>query len=162
MFVVRHQDLMKAIDPKRNLVKLSDPVLWKPPWPEGIDAWQPGHEIRSEHLGMSLFRTGTDEKAHFHERTWEMYQVLKGNLRIAVRPYRKSPWVVVELAELDFVWFSPGTAHLVDTSCDHLTQVIQTPPALSDQVLLPEEEKITALAVLIASREKLAMNHQLH
>lgn len=148
MFVVRYKDLIKAVDQKRKLVKLSDPNLWKQPCPEGVNDWQSGHEIRSELLGISVFQTGTEEKPHFHEWTWEMYQVLRGKLRIAVRPYRNAKWDVVELGELDFVWLSPGTAHLVDAQCDHTTQVLQTPPALSDQKVLTGNDAASAQAAL--------------
>src|ERR1035441_3265674 len=80
MHIIRYRDLTRAIDPKRRLLKLSDPNLWKAASAEGTADWKPGHEIRSEALGISLFTTGTDEKLHYHERTWEIYQVLKGSL----------------------------------------------------------------------------------
>ena len=134
MHVIRHKDLRNAIDSDRKLVKLSDPNLWKPPWPEGTEDWQEGHEIRNESIGISLFTTGTDEKLHYHERVWELYQVLRGSLRIAVKPFRKSSWEAVVLGIHDMLLLAPGTLHLVDSSCQHITQVIQAPPALSDQV----------------------------
>jgi hypothetical protein len=49
---------------------------------------------------------------------------------------------------LDFVWLAPGTAHLVDARCEHTTQVLQTPPALSDQILLSGAEEAVAQAAL--------------
>ena len=138
MYVVRHEDLVGAIDRKRKLVKLSDPNLWKPAWPEGAADWKPGHEIRSDAVGISLFTTGTVEEVHYHERTWEVYQVLRGSLRVAVRPHRRGGWRGLVLDELDLLLLSPGTIHLVDAKSRHTTQVIQAPPALSDQVRLDD------------------------
>ena len=87
MHVIRYEDLKRAIDKNRNLVKLSDPNLWKPPWPLTIEDWKEGYEIRSDSIGLSLFTSGTSEKLHYHERTWGIYQVLEGSLRIAVKPF---------------------------------------------------------------------------
>ncbi len=142
MYVIRNKDLEGAIDPKRKLVKLSDPNLWKPAWSEGVNEWQPGYEIRSEAIGISMFTTGTDEKAHYHERIWELYQVLKGTLKIAVKRFRKDSWSVVVLEELDMVLFAPGTLHLADKSSKHTTQVIQSPPALTDQIIITDPNQI--------------------
>ncbi len=144
MYVIRYKDLKSAIDPSRKLVKLSDPNLWKPAWPEGIANWQVGYEIRSNAIGISLFTTGAEQKPHYHERTWELYQVLEGSLKIAVKRFRKDSWTTVVLDKYDMVLLAPGTLHLVDVNCQHITQVIQAPPALSDQVLIEDEREIEA------------------
>ena len=138
MHVIRYRDLKRAIDPKRRLVKLSDPNLWKPPWPLTIEDWQEGHEIYSDAIGISLFTSGTSEKLHYHERTWEIYQVLEGSLRIAVKPLNNGTWSTVVLHKLDMIMLAPGTLHLVDSTSDHTTQVIQAPAAASDQRIIPE------------------------
>jgi hypothetical protein len=143
MYVIRHNDLKESIDSKRNLVKLSDPNLWKPPQKEGIEPWIPGHEIRNEAIGISLFKTGTtDEKVHYHEKTWELYQVLNGSLIVAVKQFRKDKWKLVNLEQYDMLLLAPGTPHLVDPRCNHLTQVIQTPPTLSDQITITKETEL--------------------
>jgi mannose-6-phosphate isomerase-like protein (cupin superfamily) len=144
MYIIRYNDLERAIDPRRKLVKLAEANLWKQPWPEGISAWQEGYEIRSPAVGISLFTTGTEEKLHFHERTWEFYQVLKGSLKVAIKPYRKSAYSVVELNELDMVLLTPGTLHLVDSSSNHVTQVIQIPPSISDQHIVIDQDEYDA------------------
>lgn len=141
MYLVRQFDLTGAIDDSRKLVKLSDPNLWKPAWPEGVQEWKPNHEIRSEAIGISLFRTGTQEKVHFHERVWELYQVLDGSLKVAVKCFRKDNWSLVELGIHDYLLLAPGDVHLVDPRSDHKTQVIQAPPALSDQISVTRKDK---------------------
>ncbi|RKZ46797.1 MAG: hypothetical protein DRR16_29890 [Candidatus Parabeggiatoa sp. nov. 3] len=142
MYVIRYENLKQAIDPVRKLVKLSDPNLWKQSWPEGTQNWQIGHEIRSEALGISMFTSGTTEKLHFHERTWELYQVLEGSLRFAVKRFRKDSWQIVTLKQHDMLLLIPGTLHLVDSNCTHKTQVIQAPPALSDHILVDDPKEI--------------------
>ena len=142
MYVVRCSELKDAIDPDRHLVKLSDPNLWKPPWHEGEQEWKRGHEIRSESIGISLFTTGTAEKVHYHERTWELYQVLEGCLKIAVKHYRRGLWTPVVLNVHDMLLLPPGTLHLADSGYEHMTQVIQAPPALSDQILISDPHEI--------------------
>ncbi len=144
MYVIRYNDLKGAIDPQRRLVKLSASLLWRPPTLEGSADWKPGHEIRSDALGISLFTTGTDEILHYHERTWEIYQVLEGQLKIALKPFRLAPWEVVSLAVHDMILVTPGTLHLVDGTCLHTTQVIQSPPSLADKVVIHEENEIEA------------------
>jgi len=148
MYVIRYEDAIGAIDPKRKLVKLSDPNLWKPAWQEGVRNWQTDHEIRSECIGISLFITGTEEKVHFHERIWELYQVLEGSLKVAVKRFRYDNWHPVELKVHDFLLLSPGTPHLVDPRSLHKTQVIQAPPALSDQIPVTRKTKWIDLADL--------------
>ncbi len=123
--------------------------LWKAASPEGTFDWEPGHEIRSDALGISLFTTGTDEILHYHERTWEIYQVLEGRLKIAVKPFRQAPWEVVSLAVHDLVVLTPGTLHLVDSTDQHVTQVIQSPPSLSDKVVIRQQEEIDAAKVVL-------------
>lgn len=142
MYIIRYEDLKQGIDPVRKLVKVSDPNLWKPSWPEGIDNWQIGHEIRSEAIGISMFTTGTTEKLHYHEKTWELYQVLEGSLNIAVKRFRKDSWQIVTLRQHDMLLLTPGTLHLVDSNCTHTTQVIQAPPALSDQIIVDDTNEI--------------------
>lgn len=144
MYVVCYQDFRGAIHSQRKLVKLSTPTLWLPPAPEGTADRLPDHEIRSEALGISLFTTGTYEIPHYHERTWEMYQVLEGRLKIAVKPFRLAQWEVVSLAVHDIIILTPGTFHLADSSCQHTTQVIQSPASLSDKVVMTEESEIEA------------------
>lgn len=144
MYVIRYKDLKNTIDPSRKLVKLSDPNLWKPAWQEGIENWQAGYEIRSDAISISLFTTGTKEKPHYHERTWELYQVLEGSLKIAVKRFRKDSWTSIILNAYDMLLLVPGTLHLVDSNCSHTTQVIQAPPALSDQVLIDDSQEIKA------------------
>ena len=140
MYIIKHLDLTGAIDPKRKLVKLSDPNLWKPPWPEGPAVWQAGHEIRCEAMGISLFITGTAEKVHFYERIWELYQVLEGSLNVAVKCFRKDNWSLVKLNQHDSLLLSPGDIHFVDPRCEHKTQVIQAPPALTDQIFVKNDD----------------------
>lgn len=98
MFIVRAKAARDAIDPKRRLVKLLDPTFGSHRGPEGSHEWQPGHEIRSESLGISVFTAGAEQKVHYHERTWEIYQVLEGQLRFAMKPYRRSSWEAVQLS----------------------------------------------------------------
>jgi len=153
MYVIRFSDLKTAIDPSRNLVKLSDPNLWKSSFPEGTADWSAGHEIRSEAIGISLFATGTKEKPHYHERSWEMYQVLEGSLVIAVKRFRKDSWAAVTLNVHDMILLTPGTLHLVDSESRHVTQVIQAPPALSDQIVIDDlKETEIARKVLTSAR----------
>lgn len=152
MHIIRHRNLVEAIDARRNLVKLSDPNLWKQAAPEGIQDWQPGSEIRSEALGISLFRTGTQEKPHYHERVWELYQVLTGRLRIAVKRFRKDAWQLVTLEQHDLLLLAPGTVHLVDSTCEHTSQVIQVPPALSDQVLIEDQDDVAMAEGVLCRR----------
>ena len=142
MYVIRFVDVKAGIDPCRKLVKLSDPNLWKPAFPEGTTSWQTGHEIRSEAIGISVFATGAEQKPHYHERSWELYQILEGSLIIAVKRFRKDAWTAVNLNIHDIVLLTPGTLHLVDSESQHVTQVIQTPPALSDQILIDNSEEI--------------------
>lgn len=144
MYVIRYNDLKDAIEPERNLIKLSDPNLWRPAWPEGIENWQIDREIRSDAIGISLFKKGTDEKPHYHERTWELYQPLEGSLRIAVKRFRTDAWAVVDLGKYDILLLAPGTWHLVDAECEHTTQVIKAPPIPSDQFLIDNEQEIEA------------------
>jgi mannose-6-phosphate isomerase-like protein (cupin superfamily) len=144
MYVIRYRDLKGAIDPQRKLVKLSSYHLWRPPAPEGSSDWEPGHEIRSDALGVSLFTTGTDEILHYHERTWEIYQVLEGRLKIGVKPFRLAPWEVRALDVHDMIVVTPGTLHLVDGTSLHTTQVIQSPPSLADKVVIRRQEEIDA------------------
>lgn len=151
MYVIRHTDLAAAIDPKRKLVKVTDPNLWKPPLPEGQTVWQKGYEIRCDGVGVSLFTTGTNEKLHYHERCWEIYQVLRGSLRIAVKAYRNAEWAAQVLQQLDMIVLAPGTLHLVDSTSDHVSQVVQAPPALSDQVEIDDEEEKTSAMIALRS-----------
>lgn len=152
MYVIRYKDLKGAINTQRNLVKLSDPNLWKPAWPEGTGDWQPGHEIRNEAIGISLFTTYTQEKAHYHARIWELYQVLEGTLRIAFKRFRKDSWSVVSLVQHDILLLAPGTLHLVDSSCVHTTQVIQAPPALADQIMIESPDELAAAEKALRSK----------
>ncbi len=144
MYVIRYNDLRGAIDPRRRLVKLSAYHLWKTASLEGTSDWEPDHEIRSDALGISLFTTGTDEILHYHERTWEIYQVLEGRLKIAVKPVRLAPWEAISLAVHDMILVTPGTMHLVDGTSLHTTQVIQSPPSLADKVVIHQQEEIEA------------------
>jgi hypothetical protein len=153
MYVIRYNDLIDAIEPARNLIKLSDPNLWKPAWPEGIESWQQGHEIRSGAIGISLFKKGTKEKPHYHERTWELYQPLEGSLRIAVKQFRTDSWRVVVLDQYDILLLAPGTRHLVDAECEHTTQVIKAPPIPSDQFLIEDELEIEAAKEILEDIE---------
>src|SRR5512138_2033747 len=116
MYVIRYKDLNGAIEPNRKLVKLSSHNIWREPSPEGTADWQPGHEIRSEAFAISLFTTGTNEILHYHETTWEIYQVLEGRLKIAVKPFRLAAWEVVSLDIHDMLLLTPGTFHLVDST----------------------------------------------
>lgn len=145
MYVIRYRDLKNAIDPSRKMIKLSDYNLWKLAWPEGTENWQEGNEIRSNAIGISLFTTGTREKPHYHERTWELYQVLEGSLKIILKRYRVDSWTEIVLNRFDMLLMAPGTIHLVDPSCQHITQVIQSPPALSDKVLIDDKQEIKAV-----------------
>jgi hypothetical protein len=154
MYVVRYKNFREAIDPQRRLVKLVECNLWKAPAPEGVSDWIPDHEIRSEALGVSIFTTGTDEKLHYHERTWEIYQVFEGQLRIAVKPFRLGEWQAVSLAIHDMIILTPGTFHLVDSTCQHITQVTQAPPALSDKVILSQQDEIDAAKAALAKLGK--------
>jgi mannose-6-phosphate isomerase-like protein (cupin superfamily) len=149
MYVIRYNDLKEGIDPQRRLIKLSASHLWKAPSPEGTSDWEPGHEIRSDALGISLFTTGTDEILHYHERTWEIYQVLEGRLKIAVKPFRLAPWEVVSLEVHDMVILTPGTIHLVDSTYQHITQVIQSPPSLTDKVVVQQQTEIDAAKAVL-------------
>jgi mannose-6-phosphate isomerase-like protein (cupin superfamily) len=151
MYIIRAEAARNAVDPNRRLVKLVDPNLWKPAWPEGSREWQPGHEIRSEALGISVFTAGAEQKVHYHERTWEIYQVLKGQLRFAMKPYRRASWNAVLLSLHDMVVLAPGTVHLAESGGDHVTQVIQAPPAISDQVVCGGEEEQRAAEAALAS-----------
>jgi mannose-6-phosphate isomerase-like protein (cupin superfamily) len=153
MYVIRYKDFKEAIDPQRRLVKLSDYNLWKAPSPEGTADWTPGHEIRSDGLATSLFTTGTDEKLHYHERTWEIYQVLEGRLKIAVKPFRLAPWEAVSLAIHDMILLTPGTPHLVDSTCLHTTYVIQAPPSVTDKVVIIQQNEIDAARAILQRSE---------
>ncbi len=144
MYVVRYKHFKEAIHPQRKLVKLSARNLWQPPAVEGTADWIPNHEIRSEALGISLFTTGTHEILHYHETTWEMYQVLEGRLKIAVKSFRLGQWEVVSLAVHDMIILTPGTFHLVDNTCQHTTHVIQSPASISDKVVITEPSEIEA------------------
>ncbi len=144
-----------AICPKRKLVKISDPNLWKPPQDEGLEDWQKGYEIRNDAIGISIFTTGTDENVHYHEKTWELYQVLEGSLKIAVKHYRTAQWEPILLNEHDMLLLAPGVLHLVDNECNHITQVIQVPPALSDSILFNKDkdaEEVEAAKTALRSK----------
>jgi mannose-6-phosphate isomerase-like protein (cupin superfamily) len=149
MYVIRFNDLKGAMDPQRMLVKLSASHLWRACSPEGTSDWEPGHEIRSDVFGISLFTTGTDEILHYHESTWEIYQVLEGQLKIAVKPFRQAPWEALSLAVHDLVMLTPGTIHLVDSTCQHITQVIQSPPSLTDKVVIHQQDEIDAAKAML-------------
>lgn len=149
MFVIRHRDLVSAIEPERKLVKIAEPELWKPEASMGPDDWRAGTEIRCDRASFSVFRTGAAQTAHYHESSWEMYQVLRGKLRIAVRPNGSDGWNVVALGPLDVLWLPPKTPHFVDSSAEHLSQVIQTPPAGDDKVALEPEQAQRARDALI-------------
>lgn len=144
MYVIRYSDLKNAIEPARKKVKVSEPNLWKEAWSEGIEDWQQGFEIRSEAIAVSLFTTGTKELLHCHEKIWEIYQVIEGSLRIAVKPFRKSTWSAVVLNSHDMLMLTPGTLHLVDSESEHISLVIQAPPAYRDQVVIENKEEIEA------------------
>jgi len=148
MYILRHRDVVAGIEPERNLVKLAEPVLYKPQATGGLADWRPGTEIESDHIALSVFRTGSAEKAHFHERAWEMYQVLSGRLRIAVRPHRATDWSVVTLEALDILWLPPHVAHLADSESEHTSQVLQAPPASDDKVVLAPSEADDAARAL--------------
>ncbi len=133
MNVVRYSDLHRAIDPDRKLVKLAERVLWKPAWPGGAVDWQVGHEVESETIGVSLFTTGACEDLHSHERVWELYQVIEGLLVIAVSDDDGVSWHIIELRQHDLLLLPPGELHLVDSTSQHVTLVVQVPPASSDK-----------------------------
>jgi mannose-6-phosphate isomerase-like protein (cupin superfamily) len=153
MYLIRYKDLQEAIEPDRRLVKLSSHNLWRAPTPEGTGDWKPGHEIRSEAFAISLFTTGTHEILHYHEKTWEIYQVLEGRLKIAVKPFRLTAWEAVSLDVHDMLLLTPGTIHLVDSTCQHTTQVIQSPSSTkTDKVVITDQYQIDAAKkVLIES-----------
>lgn len=154
MHLVRHADLRSALDPQRHLVKLSEQFLWKSPAPAGLMPWKPGTEIHSESLAISLFEPGAEQKPHYHEGTWEMYQVLEGALRIAVNQ-GDGGWRCVRLERLDMLLVRPGTPHLVEAGGDHLTQVIQSPPAGCDQTIVEDAETVgAACRALEACKER--------
>ena len=96
--------------------------------------------------------TGTDEILHYHERTWEIYQVLEGRLKIAVKPFRLALWEVVSLEVHDMVLLTPGIIHLVDGTCQHVSQVIQSPPSLSDKVVIHQQDEIDAAKAVLQDR----------
>jgi hypothetical protein len=50
-------------------------------------------------------------------------------------------WTTVVLNERDMIILAPGTLHLVDSNSQHITQVIQAPPALSAQILIEESQE---------------------
>ena len=142
MYIIRYNRLKNAIEEQRKKVKLIEPILWKPPWPEGLNEWESGFEIRNEVIGISLFTNGAEEKLHYHEKTWEVYQVLEGKLKIAVKPYKKGEWSVVLLNEHDMIILAPGILHLVDSKSFHVTQVIQVPPAYHDQIVTTDQYEV--------------------
>jgi oxalate decarboxylase/phosphoglucose isomerase-like protein (cupin superfamily) len=153
MYVIRYKDLNAAIEPDRKLVKLSSHNLWREPSSEGITDWEPGHEIRSEAFAISLFTAGTNEILHYHEKTWEIYQVLEGRLKIAVKPFRLGAWEAVSLDVHDMLLLTPGTLHLVDGTSQHTTQVIQSPSStVPDKIVIAQQDEIDAAkAVLLKS-----------
>lgn len=141
MNVIRYEDMKAGIDPARNLVKVVEANLWMP---ESEMLWQPGREIRSDVLSLSLFREGTEEEVHYHERAWEVYQTLEGSLNIVFKRFKSDAWSKVTLGARDLLILRPGTWHLVDRDSRHMTQVMQIPPAISDKIEVRDEEEIEA------------------
>ena len=145
MYIIRHSELLRAVDQDSHLVKLIVPEVYKSIWSKGLGEWSAGYEILSEAIGISLFTTGTKEKIHYHDKTWEIYQVLRGALRIFVKPSDNAEWASIILGELDMVVLVPGTIHFVDATSNHITQVIQAPPALLDQKIIENIDEIKAI-----------------
>ncbi len=142
MYIVRYKALKDAIEPERKKVKLIEPVLWKKAWSEGIEDWRPGHEIRNNNIAMSLFTTGSRESLHYHCACWEIYQVLEGQLKIAIKPTKKGEWEAFRLHQFDMTLIGPGTRHIVDASSKHVSQVFQAPPSSGeDQRIITETEE---------------------
>lgn len=124
----------KQIEPSlkiRDKVKVAEPNLWRPESPSG--SWQNGSEIRCESVAFGFFRTGAPETAHLHQRTWEFYQAIEGELEMNVRTHRLGPWEPITVESGNALVLPPGTAHLVDASCQHLSMAVQVPPAISDR-----------------------------
>ena len=145
-----------AIDPGRNLVKIIDRHTWKPVCQQ--EEWQPGTEIRCDGVGCSLFRTGTKEAPHYHDGTWELYLVLEGSLRIAVKPHQTAKWEVRVVGQHDILLLPPGTVHVVDSKSDHVTMVFQAPPAVkADKREITDFDDIRAATMALeAARESSA------
>lgn len=150
MYIVRYKALKSAIESDRKKVKLVEPVLWKKAWSEGIEDWKPGYEIRNNNIAISLFTTGTQESLHYHATCWEIYQVLEGELKIALKPNRKGDWEAIRLHQFDMILIGPGTMHLVDTSSNHFSQVLQAPPSSGE-----DQRKIDDVEEQRAARQAL-------
>ncbi len=82
--------------------------------------------------------------------------MLEGCLKVAVKKFREDSWCAVVLFEHDMLVLVPGTLHLVGRDSQHVSQVIQTPPALSDQVLIDDRRQIEAATkALVLSNQEL-------
>jgi len=129
-WLVRRNQVEPALS-LRDKVKIAEGNLWRPQAPPGV--WSAGSEILSEAVAFGFFRTGAPETAHQHERSWELYHVVEGQLCLNVRSHRLGPWEPVVLTSSDVLVLPPGAAHLVDTGCRHLSMAVQAPPAISDR-----------------------------
>jgi hypothetical protein len=83
--------------------------------------------------------------------------VLEGRLKIAVKPFHLAPWEVISLAVHDLVILTPGTMHLVDGTCLHVTQVIQSPPSLTDKVAIHQQNEIDAAKAVLQEPHQLGL-----
>lgn len=129
-WLIARSEAASALTP-RDKVKIAEANLWRPEAPPG--RWRPGQEIACEAVALSLFRAGAAESAHLHERSWEVYRVLEGELRVQLRSHRLAPWAEVGLVPGQLMVLAPGEAHLVQPVDEHLSMVLQFPPAISDR-----------------------------
>lgn len=129
-WLVRRGDMEPALGP-RDKVKIAEGNLWRPAAPTGL--WKPGTEVLCEALSFGIFRTGAPESAHQHRRTWELYHVFDGTLRLNVRNHRLGPWRPVEVRPGEALVLPPGAAHIVDQASKHLTMAFQAPPSIGDR-----------------------------
>lgn len=130
VWLVFQRDVVAALEP-RGKVKVVEAELWRPSSPRGT--WAPGTEIPSDALALSFFRGGCPERPHVHGRAWELYAVVRGALAIDVQDAPGQPWTARAVGCGEALALPPEAPHLVHEDCDHLSAVVQVPPALGDR-----------------------------
>ena len=142
MHIIRYNDAKGAIESGRNLVKIVEPVLRKEVAQKG--EWKPGTEIECSRIEYSLCKHGTRENLHYHKDTWEMYQVLEGELAVAAKCSDTAEYEKVVLQQNDILMLPPQTPHIAKPGADNITQVIQFPPDPEGKVVIEDAAEIKA------------------
>ena len=138
MHLIRKGDMHRGFD-GRHRCGLIAPDLWKPPAPGGIEPWEPGTEIRSDVMFLSLFNDMAAQDVHYHCKTTEFYMVLEGMLTMRIKTGQEDEWHEVLLHEGDMLLVQPGEIHVPLGTSPHLSMVIQVPPPSDgDKVIVPE------------------------